>query len=75
MYEGDKWSNILVVINGETSCSVNTARHLKNVWPFFNIMHERVEAIMSLEGKAIAHEFSIIFLHKRSIYVMDIVGW
>ena len=25
------------------SCGVNTARFLKYVWPFYNIMHERVK--------------------------------
>ena len=26
------------------SCGVNTARFLKYVWPFYNIMHERVNS-------------------------------
>ena len=33
-----KWPNII-----EKSCSVNTAKFLKYVWPFYNIMHERVK--------------------------------
>ena len=32
-----KWPNIL-----SKSCGVYTARFLKYVWPFHNIMHERV---------------------------------
>ena len=32
-----KWPNIL-----QKSCSVNTVRFLKYVWPFYNILHERV---------------------------------
>ena len=37
MHNVVKWPNIL-----QKSCGVNTARFLKYVWPFFNIMHERV---------------------------------
>ena len=32
-----KWPNILL-----KSCGLNTANFLKYVWPFYNIMHERV---------------------------------
>ena len=32
-----KWPDIL-----QKSCVVNTARFLKYVWPFYNIMHEKV---------------------------------
>ena len=39
MYNVVKWSSIL-----QKSCSVYTARFLKYVWPFYNIMHERVNA-------------------------------
>ena len=35
-----KWSNIL-----QKSCGVHTARFLKYVWPFYNIMHERVNKL------------------------------
>ena len=35
-----KWPNILL-----KSCGVNTARLLKHVWPFYNIMHERVKKV------------------------------
>ena len=28
------------------SCGVNTARFLKYVWPFYNIMHERVKYLI-----------------------------
>ena len=37
MYNVVKWPNILL-----KSCGVNTARFLKYVWPFYNIIHERV---------------------------------
>ena len=37
MHNVVKWSKIL-----SKSCGVNTARFLKYVWPFCNIMHERV---------------------------------
>ena len=33
-----KWPNILL-----KSCNVHTARFLKHVWPFYNIMLERVK--------------------------------
>ena len=33
-----KWPNIL-----QKSCGVHTARFLKYVWPFYNIMYERVK--------------------------------
>ena len=38
MHNVVKWPNIL-----QKSCGVNTARLLKYVWPFSNIMHERVK--------------------------------
>ena len=37
-----KWSNIF-----SKSCGVNTARFLKYVWPFDNIMHERVKELLT----------------------------
>ena len=41
MHYVEKWSKIL-----EKSCGVNTARSLKNIRPFFNIMHESVKGIL-----------------------------
>ena len=38
MHNVVKWPNIIL-----KSCGVNTARFLKYVWPFYNIMHERVK--------------------------------
>ena len=38
MHNVVKWPNILL-----KSCGVNTARFLKYVWPFYNIMHQRVK--------------------------------
>ena len=43
MHNVVKWLNIL-----QKSCSVNTARFFKYVWPFYNIMHERVKAKYSI---------------------------
>ena len=40
MHNVVKWPNIL-----SESCGVHTARFLKYVWPFYNIMHERVKWI------------------------------
>ena len=37
MHNVVKWANIL-----KKSCGVHTARILKYVWPFYNIMHERI---------------------------------
>ena len=37
MHSVVKWAQTLL-----KSCGVNTARFLKYVWPFYNIMHERV---------------------------------
>ena len=38
MHNVVKWPNMLW-----KSCDVNTARFLKYIWPFYNIMHERVK--------------------------------
>ena len=37
MHNVVKWPNIILKY-----CGVNTERFLKYVWPFYNIMHERV---------------------------------
>ena len=37
-----KWPNILQI-----SCGVHTARFLEYVWPFYNIMHEKVNFSVS----------------------------
>ena len=42
MHNVVKWRNIL-----KKPCGVNTARFLKYVWPFYNIMHERVKSLFS----------------------------
>ena len=41
MHNVVKWPNIL-----QKSCGVNTTRFLKYVWPFYNIMHQRVKEDM-----------------------------
>ena len=41
MHNVVKWPNILL-----QSCGVNSTRFLKYVWPFYNIMHERVKEIL-----------------------------
>ena len=38
MYNVVKWPSILL-----KPCGVHTATFLKYVWPFYNIMHERVK--------------------------------
>ena len=42
MQNVEKWPNILW-----ESCGVDTARFLKYIWPFFNIMHERVNQFLT----------------------------
>ena len=39
-----KWPNVLW-----KSCSVHIARFLKNDWPFYNIMYERVKTSWTLQ--------------------------
>ena len=51
------------------SCGVNTARFLKKVWPFFNIMNERVKRknCGQLSPTSVTMEiFSNIPAHNRS---------
>ena len=43
MHNVVKWPNIL-----QKSCGVNTARFLMCVWPFYNIMHERVNQSVTI---------------------------
>ena len=43
MHKIIKWPNIL-----KKSCSVYTARFLKYVGPFYNIMHERVIIMITI---------------------------
>ena len=40
MHNIEKWPNIF-----SKSCAVNTAKFLKYVWPFFNIIHENVNML------------------------------
>ena len=37
MHNVEKWPDLLL-----KSCGVNTARFLKYIWPFFNIMHGKI---------------------------------
>ena len=34
----EKWPNIIL-----KSCGIDTAKLFKHVWPFFNIMHQKVK--------------------------------
>ena len=45
MHNVVKWPSIL-----QKSCGVHTARFLKYVWPFYNIMHERVKYLENEKG-------------------------
>ena len=51
MYNVVKWPNILL-----KPCGVHTATFLKYVWPFYNIMHERVKdlQIILLDSEALS---------------------
>ena len=44
MHNVVKWPNIL-----QKSRGVHTARFLKYVWSFYNIMHERVNAFLTFD--------------------------
>ena len=72
MHNVVKWPNIL-----QKSCSVHAARFLKYVWPFYNIMHERVNKILKSEiGSLIAYfsfviymDLCVVLLHITSIFI------
>ena len=56
MHNVVKWPNILQI-----SCGENTARILKYVWPFYNIMHEGVNKV-----------FLLIFISKKMVTNMKL---
>ena len=56
MYNVVKWPNIIL-----KSCGVTTARFLKYVWPFYNIMHETVN-LSQYRG-------SVVIFNNRSFFV------
>ena len=55
-----KWPNLLL-----KSCRIHTARFLKYVWPFFKIIHERVNIynlIQKIKGLSFLFAFdSVIY--------------
>ena len=66
MHNFVKWPNIF-----KKSCGVNTARFLKHVWPFYNIMHERVNPIFHFYSLKMSKKqrFSDIFRGYRTWYI------
>ena len=48
------------------SCGVNTARFLKYIWSFYNIMHERVN-ISKINGSVVELDISIQFFDEERI--------
>ena len=60
MYNVIKWANILY-----KSCGVTTARFLKYVWPFNNIMHERVKR--KLNNVSLIQKCKVIQLIKKGM--------
>ena len=48
MHNDVKWPNIL-----QKSCVVHTAIFLKYAWPFYNIMHERVDGALIVGGQGV----------------------
>ena len=48
MHNNVKWPNIL-----QKSCVVHTAIFLKYAWPFYNIMHERVDGALIVGGEGV----------------------
>ena len=66
MHNVVKWPNIL-----QKSCGVNTARFLKYVRPFYNIMYERVnQSLLALAWNILAGSavLSILFTHFRPLF-------
>ena len=55
-----KWPNILL-----KSCGVHTARFLKYVWPFYNIMRERVNGALVQQQKPIRHLYIILRVNAK----------
>ena len=61
MHNVVKWPKIL-----QKSCGVHTARFLNYVWPFYNIMHERVNKFnVSYEHFIIMGNFNIDVTNRR----------
>ena len=51
MHNVVNWPNIL-----QKSCGVHARRFLKYVWPFYNIMHERVKHYRNLKLRTTSFE-------------------
>ena len=65
MHNVVKWPNML-----SKSCGVNSARFLKYVWPFCNIMHERVILEIIVRGRVGSFFFGVI-RWQRSISIFS----
>ena len=64
----EKWSDILL-----KSCGVNTARFLKHVWPFFNIMSEKVKSKLSpRSGTKVLKQLTSI--HEKGLSFLFLTG-
>ena len=61
MHNVVKWPNIL-----QKSYGAHTARFLKYVWPFYNIMHERVNAQTENAFPKIFSDHNLQVIHKDS---------
>ena len=62
-----KWPNIL-----QKSCSVHTARFLKYVWPFYNIMHDTVKRLFCVDIELKVDSYPIKVLVIMKFYT---IGW
>ena len=62
MHNVVEWPKILL-----KSCGVKTARILKYVWPFYNIMHERVNA-----SNAVSFSIVLKMCHYKNINKLKI---
>ena len=72
MHNAVKWPNMLL-----KSCGVHTARFLKCVWPFYNIMHERVKTLVWKKGFPVIEQMIETKLKEQSLVAHSIVygGW
>ena len=59
----------ILLINGQTYSGENTLRFSKYVWPFFDIMHERLNAKQSLLPKTFSAEHAVSCQHLNHLRI------
>ena len=68
MYNVSKWPNILL-----KSCGAHTVRLLKYVWPFYNIMHEKVNSGFAKQKNSHKRYWGFYLLYKLLSFVKVII--